>query len=269
MLDGDARDRLSGHRRIGVDQRGHPETTGGEPAVVGQGGAEVTDTDDDNRPVLGQAEFTGDLVDEILHVVADTARSVGAQVREVLAQLGGVDPRRRGQFLGGDRGYRALRQCGQGSEVQRKPGDGGLGNPSATGRRSVCSASCHGAPAGRAGLQAVIRPQTAPSTAGYVFVNACTKMVSDLPGQRDRGHARRSGALLDPSWGQNRHTPRESRPRDQTAVDPKGRSVRRCTTRSVPCGDGPRPPARRCAACRRRGRRGSAPSTGRTAPCPR
>ncbi|GAA2763863.1 hypothetical protein GCM10010103_29040 [Streptomyces paradoxus] len=30
---------------------------------------------------------------------------------------------------------------------------------------------------------------TAPSKAGYVFVNACTKMVSDLPGQRDRGHA--------------------------------------------------------------------------------
>src|SRR5690606_15627071 len=117
----------------------------------------------------------------------------------------------RRQLLRGDRGHGALRERGQGAEVQRKPGDGGLGNPSATGRRSVSSASCHGAPAGRAGLQAVMRPRTAPSTAGYVFVNACTKMVSDLPGQRDPSHAglpprRGTGAARTPFlffWGQN------------------------------------------------------------------
>ena len=170
-------------------QRGDPEAAGGEAAVVGEGGAEVTDTDDDDRPVLGQAQLTGDLVDEILDVVADAARPVGAEVGEVLAQLRGVDPRGGREFLGGDRGHRALGQRGQRAQVQRKPGDGGLGNPSAAGRRSVSSASCHGAPAGRAGLQAATRPWTAPSNAGYVFVNACTKMVSDLPGQSDRGHA--------------------------------------------------------------------------------
>ncbi|CAM5676314.1 hypothetical protein SALBM217S_01363 [Streptomyces griseoloalbus] len=153
------------------------------------GRRQVTDTDDHNRPVLGEAEFAGDLVHEILDVVADAPGAVGTQVGEVLAQLRGVHTRGGRQLLRGDRGHRALGERGQGAEVQRKPGDGGLGNPSATGRRSVSSASCHGAPAGRAGLQAVIRPRTAPSNAGYVFVNACTKIVSDLPGQRDRGHA--------------------------------------------------------------------------------
>ncbi|MBW8701706.1 hypothetical protein MBT84_19040 [Streptomyces sp. MBT84] len=57
-----------------------------------------------------------------------------------------------------------------------------------------------------------MRPQTAPSNAGYVFVNACTKMVSDLPGQRDRGHAHPAhgygtGTQTPPFlaiWGQNR-----------------------------------------------------------------
>ncbi|GAA3502179.1 hypothetical protein GCM10019016_092870 [Streptomyces prasinosporus] len=44
---------------------------GGEPAVVGERGAEVADPHDHDRPVLGQAEFTGDLVHEILDVVAD------------------------------------------------------------------------------------------------------------------------------------------------------------------------------------------------------
>ena len=47
-----------------------------------------------------------------------------------------------------------LTERGQGAQVQRKPGDGGLGDSSATGRRSVISASCHGAPAGRARLWA-------------------------------------------------------------------------------------------------------------------
>ena len=195
-------DGLSRHRRVGVDQRGDPEAAGGEAAVVGERGAEVTDTDDDDRPVLGQAELAGDLVDEVLDVVADTAGPVGAEVREVLAQLRGVDPGRGRELLGGDRGHRALGQRGEGAQIQRKPGDGGLGDSSATGRRSVSSASCHGAPAGRAGLQAVVRPRTAPSNAGYVFVNACTKMVSDLSGQRDRGHAR-----LDARSGTTRTRP--------------------------------------------------------------
>ncbi len=103
VLHGDPGDLLSGHLRIGVDQRGDPETTGGEPAVVGQRGAEVTDTDDHYRPVLGQAQLTGDLVHEILDVVPHTTRPVGAEVGEVFAQLRGVDPRRGRELLGGDR----------------------------------------------------------------------------------------------------------------------------------------------------------------------
>jgi len=142
MPPGQTADQLAGQALVGVDERGDPETTGREPSVIGQRGAEVTDTDDHNPPVLGQTQFAGDLEHEILDVVPHTTRPVGAEVGEILAQLRGVDPRRGRELLGGDRGYRALRQCGQGSQVQRKPGDGGLGNPSDAGRRSASSASC-------------------------------------------------------------------------------------------------------------------------------
>src|SRR5690606_23500148 len=78
-------------RGVPVNQGADAEAAGGETSVVGEGGAEVADTDDHNRPVLGQAQFAGDLVHEILDVVAHAARPVGAQVGEVLAQLRGVD----------------------------------------------------------------------------------------------------------------------------------------------------------------------------------
>ena len=46
------------------------------------------------------AELAGHLVDEVLDVVADAAGAVGAQVGEVLAQLGRVDPGGGGEVLG-------------------------------------------------------------------------------------------------------------------------------------------------------------------------
>ena len=47
---------------VGVEQRRDAEAAGGEAAVVGQRVPEVADADDDDRPVLGQAELAGDLV---------------------------------------------------------------------------------------------------------------------------------------------------------------------------------------------------------------
>ena len=83
-----AADLRAGRRRPG----GGPKAATGEAAVVGQRPTEVADPDDGDRPVLGQPEFAGDLVDEVGHLVADPAGAVGAEVGQVLAQLGRVDP---------------------------------------------------------------------------------------------------------------------------------------------------------------------------------
>ena len=59
--------------------------------------------DDRDRPVVGEAELAGDLVEQVLDVVADAPGAVGAEVREVLADLGRVDAGQLGQALRGDR----------------------------------------------------------------------------------------------------------------------------------------------------------------------
>ena len=96
--DVDAGDDLAVPVGVGVEQRHDPEAAAAEAGVVGQRVAEVADADDDDRPVLGQPDLAGDLVAQVVDVVADAAGAVGAEVGEVLAQLGGVDarPRRRG-----------------------------------------------------------------------------------------------------------------------------------------------------------------------------
>ena len=125
--------------RVGVEQGDDPEAAGGEAGVVGQGVTEVPDADDDDRPVLGDADLAGDLVAEVLHVVADAAGAVGAEVGEVLAQLGAVDPGGRGQLLAGAGADAALGEGDQGPQVDRQPGDGGLGDSAVGGlRRQPC-----------------------------------------------------------------------------------------------------------------------------------
>src|SRR3712207_8236253 len=48
---------------------------------------------------LGHPDLTGDLVPQVLHVVADAAGPVGPQVGKVLAELRAVDAGCRGQLL--------------------------------------------------------------------------------------------------------------------------------------------------------------------------
>jgi hypothetical protein len=87
-LDHHAAELAADQRRVGVEDSFDAEPAGEEPAVVRQGAAEVTGADDDDRPALGQPEGTGDLVDQVLHVVADPPDAVRAEVAEVLAELG-------------------------------------------------------------------------------------------------------------------------------------------------------------------------------------
>ena len=59
-------------------------------------------------------------------LVADPAHAAGAEVGEVLAEAGGVDPGRRGELTGGDGAPAAVGESGQHPQVDRQAGDGGL-----------------------------------------------------------------------------------------------------------------------------------------------
>ena len=83
--DVDAGDDLAVPLGVGVEEGHHPEAAAAEAREVGEGMAEVADADDDHGPVLGHADLAGDLVAQVVDVVADTAGAVGAEVGEVLA----------------------------------------------------------------------------------------------------------------------------------------------------------------------------------------
>ena len=100
-----------------VEEGDDPEAARGEAAVGRERVAEVAHPDDGDGPVLGEAELAGDLVGEVVDLVADTTHAVGPEVGQVLAELGAADPGSGGQLLGGHRRDPALREAGQGTEV--------------------------------------------------------------------------------------------------------------------------------------------------------
>ena len=117
--------------RVDVDDAGDGEAALAEPAVAGERLAEVAGADDDDRPVVGQAELAADLVDEVVDLVADAAGAVAAEVAEVLADLGGVDAGQLGEPLGRDAVDTLVALLGEDPQVHRQPGNGGLGDPAA------------------------------------------------------------------------------------------------------------------------------------------
>src|SRR3546814_6474617 len=76
-----------------LEQADDAEAAGAEAGVVGQGVAQVADSDDDDRPVVGQADLPGDLVVQVGHVVTDPTRAVGAEVGQ---EIGRASCRERG-----------------------------------------------------------------------------------------------------------------------------------------------------------------------------
>src|SRR3546814_10992834 len=97
-----------------LEQADDAEAAGAEAGVVGQGVAQVADSDDDDRPVVGQADLPGDLVVQVGHVVTDPTRAVGAEVGQVLAELGDVHAGRGRAFLA-RAGLGALTETGSAS----------------------------------------------------------------------------------------------------------------------------------------------------------
>ena len=148
-------------RRIGVDQRLDAKPARTEATVVGERTAEVADPDDGDRPVAGEAELAGDLVQEVLDVVADAPGAVGAEVREVLADLGRVHAGQLGQALRRDGRDLALAGLEEGPVVERQAGDGRLRDPAS--RRS-----CHPS------VLSALRSRSTPLPAGY---RACARVL--------------------------------------------------------------------------------------------
>ncbi len=112
VADGETSDDLADASRVGVEQGGDVEAARREPAVVGERVAEVADADDDDRPILGEAELAGDLVHEVVDVVADAAGAVRTEVGQVLTQLRRTDAGGGRQVLGGDGGDAGVLQRG-------------------------------------------------------------------------------------------------------------------------------------------------------------
>src|SRR5207244_12341859 len=79
-------------RRINVKGRDDLKSFLLEAAVGEQGQTEVADTDENDRLQARSAEFVGDHLRQFAHVVAQSPRAERAEIREVLAQLGGLDP---------------------------------------------------------------------------------------------------------------------------------------------------------------------------------
>ena len=117
---------------VDVDDAGDGKAALAETAVAGEGLAEVAGADDDDRPVVGEAELAADLVDEIRDLVADAARAVAAEVAQVLANLRGVDAAQFGEPLGRDAVDAFVALLGEDSQVDGKPGNGGIWDASAS-----------------------------------------------------------------------------------------------------------------------------------------
>jgi hypothetical protein len=82
--------------------------------------AEVAGADDDHGPVVGQAEFATNLVDEIRNLVADTACAVTAEVAQVLADLGRIDPAQLGKLLRRDAVDAFVSLLGEDAQIHRQ-----------------------------------------------------------------------------------------------------------------------------------------------------
>ena len=89
-------------RLVRVEHPGDRESAFGEAAVIGECLTETPGSDDDDRPVMVEAEFELDLVCEEGDVVADTTRAVTAEIRQVLAYFCRVHPREFGELIARD-----------------------------------------------------------------------------------------------------------------------------------------------------------------------
>ncbi len=129
MADRQPDDLLADLVGIDVEERDRTEVLGREPLRAREGMPEVAHADDDDLPLLIEAELAPDLAEEEIDVITSARRAVGPEVRQVLAHFGRVDARRLCQLRRRDGLDAAGREREQGALIYGEPHDGGLWNP--------------------------------------------------------------------------------------------------------------------------------------------
>ena len=115
---------------VGVDERHDPEAAGAETTVVGERAAEVSDADDGDRPVAGEPELAGDLVQEVVDVVADAPGAVASpRYERSLRTLAALTPASSASRSDEIVATVVLAGLEQRPVVERQAGDGRLGDP--------------------------------------------------------------------------------------------------------------------------------------------
>jgi len=122
-------------RRIGVEHTRDRKTAFGEAAVVGEGLTEISGSDDDDRPLVVQAEFALDLIGEERNVVADATGAVTAEIRQVLAHLRRIHSGELGELVARHLMRRFIREFAKNTQVEGKSRQGSFRDAAAGGVR--------------------------------------------------------------------------------------------------------------------------------------
>ena len=115
-------------RWIGIDDGDDLEVTVSEPGVGSQSATEVARAHNKNSPVLRESQPTTDLILQVFDVVADSAHAVGAQIGQILADLGPVHSGESCQFSRRDRDDAGFPQPQQCPLINWQPRDRGIGD---------------------------------------------------------------------------------------------------------------------------------------------
>src|SRR5262245_13656105 len=104
-----------------VEERGNLETLLTEPRVVGERQSEVARADDRDSQFAVQAKDLPQMPAQVADVIADAADAEFAEIREVLADLGGVEVKALGEPLGRDGLHAGGLELVQAPQVHREP----------------------------------------------------------------------------------------------------------------------------------------------------
>ena len=103
--------------RRGVESGDDFEALFFEAPIGEEGEAEVADADEDDGLEPGGSELVGDFPGELADIVAQAAGAEGAEVGEVLPELGGLDAGGLGERLAGDGADEVLAQPGEAAHI--------------------------------------------------------------------------------------------------------------------------------------------------------
>jgi hypothetical protein len=115
--------------RVDVVERDDREPALAEPAMAGEGPAQVAEPDDGDAGGRRETEASGDLEPEIPDVVADPAGAVGTEIRQVLADLRCVEAGQIGELVRRDGRDVGVVEIAEHTEVHRQAADGRIGDP--------------------------------------------------------------------------------------------------------------------------------------------